>query len=734
MTSGLTLACASAGLITAENSRSTMSDLGLAMVEHEGDRRRIEPGVERVEHRARHRHAVVGIRASRACWRASPTTVSPRADAALGERGGEAARARVELAVGAAQRPWMIAVRSGKTAAERSRNVSGVSGWKLAGFLSRSRSYGLMRVALDGPARGVVPDDELFGLRNARNRPFGDPAGLPDAPAPTAIKRLRFLKHGRRLMSAISAPNARRCSHAPPSPHSRSRARSSSERPSPSARARPHPSSAIRPTRPRASDHPHRGERGGRRGGSGRRRRRRAAGIDAPAAGSAASDRGGARREGRGREAAFAPDRGGGGGRAPSGGRGMRDPSHQGLRPGFGRDDRSERSGAAAEAYAPLSRASASSILPQARFGLGPALALLLDDLLGRARQEIGVAELGVDLGDLGRDLLASPSSRRARSAARSTMPASGSAAISPRTTRCTDCRGAASAKRDVRQARQALRCVSRQRPSRSRTSGAGVDEDERDLRAGRHVHLRAHRADLGDQVDHPADLGLGRRRPRSPCGAGQGASASSPTRGPSSPLIAQSSSVMNGMNGCSSLRRSGRAHRRPSPASRPCAGPSRALQHRLGELEIPVAEHVPDEAVGRVGGVVEAVGLDAPPSPRRTAVALSPSIQRFSGPRAARRVEASARGRSRSSRRSARRSRAWSRSCDSPRPAGSTSLMSRPCAAIAASVKRSASAPYWSMSVERIDDVALRLRHLRALLVAHEGVDVDVAERAPRP
>ena len=57
-------------------------------------------------------------------------------------------------------------------------------------------------------------------------------------------------------------------------------------------------------------------------------------------------------------------------------------------------------------------------------------------------------------------------------------------------------------------------------------------------------------------------------------------------------------------------------------------------------------------------------------------------------------------------------------------------SLMSRPCAAMAASVKRSASAPYSSMSAERVHDVALRLRHLLPLLVAHEGVDVDVAER----
>src|SRR4051812_13334790 len=181
-----------------------------------------------------------------------------------------------------------------------------------------------------GPARGGA-GPKLVGLRNARNRPFGDPAGLPDAPAPTGIKRLRFLKHGRRLMSAISAPNARvlPCAAITSFPQPRSL---SSERPSPSARARPRPFQRYPPNSPPSVRPPSPGrERGGRRGGSGRRRRRRAAGIDAPAAGSAASDRGGARREGRGREAAFAPNRGGGGGRAPSGGRGMRDPSHQGL-------------------------------------------------------------------------------------------------------------------------------------------------------------------------------------------------------------------------------------------------------------------------------------------------------------------------------------------------------------------------------------------------------------------
>ncbi len=35
------------------------------------------------------------------------------------------------------------------------------------------------------------------------------------------------------------------------------------------------------------------------------------------------------------------------------------------------------------------------------------------------------------------------------------------------------------------------------------------------------------------------------------------------------------------------------------------------ALKHRLGEFEMPVAKDAPGEAIGRVGGVVEAKGFD---------------------------------------------------------------------------------------------------------------------------
>ena len=38
---------------------------------------------------------------------------------------------------------------------------------------------------------------------------------------------------------------------------------------------------------------------------------------------------------------------------------------------------------------------------------------------------------------------------------------------------------------------------------------------------------------------------------------------------------------------------------------------PVRALQQRLGEFEIPIAENVPDETIRGVGGIIETIALD---------------------------------------------------------------------------------------------------------------------------
>src|SRR3546814_7897552 len=42
------------------------------------------------------------------------------------------------------------------------------------------------------------------------------------------------------------------------------------------------------------------------------------------------------------------------------------------------------------------------------------------------------------------------------------------------------------------------------------RGSGGGLVDDERDARARRHVHFRAHGADLADHPHHPAERGVG--------------------------------------------------------------------------------------------------------------------------------------------------------------------------------------------------------------------------------
>ena len=77
-----------------------------------------------------------------------------------------------------------------------------------------------------------------------------------------------------------------------------------------------------------------------------------------------------------------------------------------------------------------------------------------------------------------------------------------------------------------------------------------------------------------------------------------------------------------------------------------PCARTSRRLgavalgQHRLGELQEPVAERVPGETVAGGGVFVEAVGFQRRRSPRATASFAASRIQRVSGSVAARRIE----------------------------------------------------------------------------------------------
>ena len=78
--------------------------LRLAVAEAEGDRRRVEAGVEGVEHRPRHRHAVVALdHRGRVGEHHRHGVAAP--DPPGGQRSGEAAAAGVELGVGAPQGP-----------------------------------------------------------------------------------------------------------------------------------------------------------------------------------------------------------------------------------------------------------------------------------------------------------------------------------------------------------------------------------------------------------------------------------------------------------------------------------------------------------------------------------------------------------------------------------------------------------------------------------------------------
>ena len=76
--------------------------LGLAMVEHERDRARVEAGVERVEHGAAHRDAVVALEHRRRIGEHDRDRVAA-GEAAPRKRRGELLRSGMELAIAAAK-------------------------------------------------------------------------------------------------------------------------------------------------------------------------------------------------------------------------------------------------------------------------------------------------------------------------------------------------------------------------------------------------------------------------------------------------------------------------------------------------------------------------------------------------------------------------------------------------------------------------------------------------------
>ena len=89
---------------------------------------------------------------------------------------------------------------------------------------------------------------------------------------------------------------------------------------------------------------------------------------------------------------------------------------------------------------------------------------------------------------------------------------------------------------------------------------------------------------------------------------SGQGESISMERRGTAcSAIRAHNSSVMNGMKGCSKLQ-DAVEHPGGGVAGFALFDFAIAVQHRLDEFDIPVAEHVPDEMIDRARRIVEAV------------------------------------------------------------------------------------------------------------------------------
>ena len=256
---------------------------------------------------------------------------------------------------------------------------------------------------------------------------------------------------------------------------------------------------------------------------------------------------------------------------------------------------------------------------------------------------------------------------------------------------------------------------------------GGDADQHERDFHRHGDVHLRPHRADGGDEIDHPADLGLGLR------------------------VIERF--VLGPVRKCEQALARGAAFRRHPPqllgderrewmqqledvvahpgGHRPRLVLGRAigaLQYRLCQLEVPVAEDVPHEAIGRSRRLVEPVGLDRLGDLACGLLGLvrDPAVERL-----------------------LHRLRVEARHGDAMVHLGEAAgvpELGREIPVALDALRRQLDVAalrghgrereaqrvgaVFVDQLERIDDVAFRLRHLGAVLVAHQRVDVDGAER----
>ena len=263
--------------------------------------------------------------------------------------------------------------------------------------------------------------------------------------------------------------------------------------------------------------------------------------------------------------------------------------------------------------------------------------------------------------------------------------------------------------------------------PPRPRLRRRRSRQHQRNLGRRCDVHFGAHGADGGHEVDHPADLGLGFEvieplelrpwREREQTVAGEA------ILGRHAPELFGDERG-EGMQELEDLVAHPGRHRARFILGRTVG----ALQHGFGQFEIPVAENIPHEPVHRPGRFVELVDLDrlGDLAHRFAGLVRDPVVERLFG-----------------------RSRVEARHRDAAvhlrEPAGVPQLGREVAVALdalggkldVASLRRHRRqreaqrvGPVFIDQLERIDDVAFRLRHFGAALVAHECVDVDGVER----
>ena len=348
------------------------------------------------------------------------------------------------------------------------------------------------------------------------------------------------------------------------------------------------------------------------------------------------------------------------------------------------------------------------------------------DDLLRRPRNEVRIGEFCVDLNDVrtlpGDFLLKSrpfggdvdKAAKRHRDDGSVDKELDGAGRRDGRELDCLDPR----------------HTLDRVAPTRRDFPRARISLDQRQLhlRPGGNAHFRADRTHLRNERDHPADFRLGigisgiigpwpwtqrknmrARRTRADVDRPKFFSEERHER------VQQAGNLVEHIGD----RRLGLSLPRALDA---------ALQHRLGEFEMPVAKHIPHKAVGGVGGVVEAECFDGAGGlvDRPGSLAQNPAVERLAhlfriepGDTHAAIDLGKARGVPELGRKIAIALDAVGRHLDVA--ALRRHRRQREAQGVSA---------IFVDEVERVDHIAFRLRHFRAALVAHQRVNVDVAER----